>query len=233
MEKAPIAIIVGVIIGLLVLLSSIVQPMEIISPAVVQDGIVQVVIGGASNASLISQVPNRMPWFDRTVDVLIAPTLTKQGVQGFASLMSRYRIGLVILPRMYPADEESRAFIRTILARHIPYRFATYGEQLVVKDFSIRFLAPVANISSVIVRVDDKKLSFLSAFPKGVSGKTFRSIGIPEDALNVSVPSLSSHTDTYFTFLADKWFMKCENETDLPFLQHVCTNRSWQSNEHL
>lgn len=213
----------------------------------VRDGTVQVLIGGGSDVYLLSALPTVMSWFDRRIEVLIVPTWKSEDTMSLVSLLDRYDVGVVVLPQAGKLDGQAKMIINEILRRHIPYRFAQYGQYVQAGSIALRFMSPMNANTDIALRVDMKDLSMVflgngdasiqqqlvsftppEAFPA-------RIVAIERHGTKpvVLTPALSSHISPAISLYdlphaasivlhGGKWFMKCSNETDLPFLQHYC-----------
>lgn len=213
----------------------------------IQDGVTQVLVGGGSDVYLLSALPSAMSWFDRRIEVLIVPTWKSEDTMSLVSLLDRYDVGVVVLPQSGKIDDQGKMLIHEILRRHVPYRFAQYGQYMQAGAIALRFMSPMNANTDIAFRMDmkDNSMIFLGngdakiqqqlvsftpreAFPAHIVAMeqhgTKQSPITSELAARISPAiSFSDLPRTASLMLrGSKWFMKCVNETDLPFLQHYC-----------
>ena len=56
----------------------------------------QVLIDAGKNRSVVRQLSKQMPWYDRSIDVVIATHPDADHIGGLPDILSRYRVGLII-----------------------------------------------------------------------------------------------------------------------------------------
>ena len=213
----------------------------------VQDGTVQMLIGGGGDQSLLSSLPARMSWFDKRIEVIIVPTWKAEDTMSLVSILNRYDVGMVVLPRLGALDSQSKMLINEVIRLHIPYRFAEYGQRITAGRITLRIMAGGSAIAS---RVDMRDLSIIvlgdanekmqqrllgsvpaEAFPANIlyaEKHGTKSSSIIPGLLHAISPKISFSDlpyDATLAFNGNSWFMKCVHETDLPFLQHYCMNK--------
>jgi len=170
----------------------------------IQSGTEQVLVDGGPGMDVLSRLAEEMPWFDRTVDVLLLthPQLDHQ--EGLLHILERYRVGLVVLPQLASSAQLQRVWISMLLARHIPYRFAWYGEQVQLADATIHLLAPFAgevatiaqknlNDGAVVARVDMHGRSFLLTSDIEAPAEHILLSLVPKELLDVDVLKVGHH----------------------------------------
>src|SRR5258708_2072936 len=91
----------------------------------------------------IPQEQIRITRFDRRIEVVIVPTWKSEDSTGLVPLLDRYDVGVVVLPQTGKIDNQGKMVINEILRRHIPYRFAQYGEYIHAGTISVRFMSPI------------------------------------------------------------------------------------------
>ena len=213
----------------------------------VQDGLVQVLIAGGSDASILNSLSTHMSWFDRKIEVVIVPTLKSEDITGLIPILNRYNVGTVVLPGSKPSNEQAKMLISELLRRNIPYRFASYGDYVQTGGILMRFMSPVASNQDITLRIDMRGLSMIvlgNADPKvqqqlitNVPSAAFSAQLFAMEQHGVKQPSSTSNmrslispvlslsdmpNEASISFQSEKWLMKCYDETNLPFLQHYC-----------
>ncbi len=214
---------------------------------IVQDGTIQVLVGGGGDEALLSSLPAKMSWFDKRIEVVIVPTWKPEDVMSLLSILDRYDVGVAVLPQPGKLDSQGKMLITEILRRHIPYRFAQYGQRITAGRITLRimaggpaiaFRADVRDLSMIVLGDANEKIQqqlFASvpvrAFPARLVYMEQHGTKAPVLILKLSSaisPKLSFSDlpyDAALAFQGNSWFMKCLHETDLPFLQHYCMNK--------
>ena len=139
----------------------------------IQNGTNQILIDGGPSADLLPRLAEQLPWFDRTIEVLILTHPQSDHLTGLLHILDKYQINLILIPQVPTSSQLQAAWLEAIIARQIPYRFAWAGEHLQVGDISARILNPLAipradaaikadiNNASVVTRIDFHDLSLL------------------------------------------------------------------------
>lgn len=107
-----------------------------------QSGNVQVLIDGGPGTQILSELGRAMPRFNSRVDVVMVTHPQQDHLEGLLSVVERYDVGLVVLPRAQHNSQLYAEWVRMLTARHIPYRFAWRGQRVRAADLEIEMLAP-------------------------------------------------------------------------------------------
>lgn len=104
-----------------------------------------VVDGGPDPGRLLVALDERLPPWDRRIDVLVLTHPHEDHVAGLALLLERYRVGRVYEPGMLGPGPGYRAWEAALARRGIPhYRLAT-GDRLTLDRIAFRVLWPDPN----------------------------------------------------------------------------------------
>lgn len=213
----------------------------------IQDRNVQVLVAGGKDTSALQLLPRNMSWFDRRIEIVVVPTYFEEDIASLTALLDRYDVGAVLLPPGNAVSGSGKALIGQILARHIPYRFAQYGERITAGRITLRimvggpaiaFRADMQDVSIIVLSDANAKMQqqLLGSIPmEAFSAKIIyaeqhgtKPLSIIPGLLHAISPSISFSDlpyDAMLAFRGNSWFMKCVHETDLPFLQHYCMNK--------
>lgn len=167
------------------------------SSVLVQNNAMQYVIGVGSDASIVSGLSRHISWFDRRIEVVVLPSFADKDVGGMWALLSRYDIGVVLLPAIDNKKPLNEDLIKRLQEKRIPYRYIQIGSHIRQGELDIM--------------VEKGKLSVLA--PSRLSGM-FLSVMQSGESGEVSVSNFKKGI-----------FMKCYNETDLLFMQKVCMHK--------
>jgi competence protein ComEC len=102
----------------------------------------QILIDGGPDGSILSHLGSTMPFFDRTIDLLVLSHPHMDHLQSFPELLRRYRIGAVLMTGVDYANPRYEEFL-TLLADENARLFVANPEQdLTVGPFDIDVLWP-------------------------------------------------------------------------------------------
>ncbi len=136
-----------------------------------QDKSMQVLVDGGPQMAVLERLGEELPWFDRTIDVIVLTHPQADHMAGLLHVLQRYQVGLVIFPRVYSPTAMEEKWLDLVTAQNVPWRFAWAGQQISAGDIKLNFLNPLTdnnnaakldiNNDSAIVRADYWDLSFL------------------------------------------------------------------------
>ena len=131
-----------------------------------QNGTRQVLIDGGQGMAVLRRLAEELPWFDRTIEVVILTHPARDHMEGLLHVLERYNVELILLPEVAHASQLQEVWLQKIVAGNIPYRFARAGQRLSVGDMELAILGPLdseaalaairaeINNASVIIRVE-------------------------------------------------------------------------------
>ena len=118
----------------------------------------QVIVDGGPNASLLSEIGKLMPWYDRTIDVLMISSPDIDHYGGFIDLLQRYDVGLVIEPGTSGGSASYKTLESLIAKKKIKKIIARRGQSIDFGDgvhfdvfFPDRDVAKLATNDSSII----------------------------------------------------------------------------------
>lgn len=191
-----------------------------------QDGTLQVLVDGGPGAQVLQRLGEELPWFDRTIEVIVATHFDRDHVEGLTHILGRYNVGMVLLPRYHPTTDVGRQFIQQLIDNNIPYRFGWYGQALTAGGMQFRTMSPIpgtewerlsarkSNNASIIMRADVTQKgshgtqSSASLLLTGDAEKEIETQlldSVPSHAFNVDILKVGHHgskTSTSAEFLA-------------------------------
>jgi competence protein ComEC len=139
----------------------------------VQKGNTQVLVdGGPSPQAVMLALSKQMPFWDRSIDVIILTHPHQDHLAGLIEVLKRYRVGTVIYPALDYDSPTYEEFIRLIKEKNLKVVTARAGLQVAIgNDTLIKFLSPPDTLftgtesdldnNSVVVSVQDNKVEFL------------------------------------------------------------------------
>lgn len=131
-----------------------------------QDGSGQVLIDGGQGMQVLERLAEEMPWFDRTIELVVLTHPQRDHMEGLIHVLDRYDVGMVLLPRAASESLLQEVWLQRLVDNGVPFRFAWRGQRVTIDSISMHILGPfdmpVAhaaakknnNNASVIMRVD-------------------------------------------------------------------------------
>lgn len=132
-----------------------------------QNGPVQVLVDGGPGAQVLTRLGEEMPWHDRTIELVVATHFDRDHIEGLTHVLNSYQVGMVLLPRYAATSTDlKQQFLRMLEEKHIPYRFAWYGQRITMRGLSLRIMSPIpgtqwerisrtkTNNASIVMRAD-------------------------------------------------------------------------------
>ncbi|MEX0649891.1 MAG: MBL fold metallo-hydrolase [Candidatus Andersenbacteria bacterium] len=170
-----------------------------------QDGRRQILIDGGAGNAVLEPLAAQMPWFDRTIDVVVLSHPQQDHVEGLVHVFQRYDVGLVLLPDASYSSQLQESWLNAVEGAGVPYRFSWYGQQLHVGDFAVKVLGPIdssqsqaiiakdVNNASTIMRVDVHGLSLLLTGDAEEPVERLLVQTVPSELLDVDVLKAGHH----------------------------------------
>lgn len=108
-----------------------------------QSGTKQVLIDGGPGSAVISELSRELPWFDRTIDILILTHPQRDHVEGLLHVLEHYNVNLAILPAVSHTSQLQANWLTMLQDHQVPHRFAWAGQKLSVGDLQFNIIAPI------------------------------------------------------------------------------------------
>lgn len=142
-------------------------------------GATQILVDGGPDGSILSHVGSAMPFFDRTIDLLVLSHPHMDHLQSFPELLRRYHVSAVLMTGVDYANPRYEEFL-TLLADENARLFVADPEQdLTVGPFDIDVLWPPPHSFGVPMKdVNDDSVALRVTAP---SGKTILFTGDMEE----------------------------------------------------
>lgn len=168
----------------------------------------QILIDGGQGMMVLERLAKEMPWFDRTIDVVISTHPDRDHLEGLLHVLERYNVSLVLLPRVVHTSQLQETWLRKIEEAKIregtEFRFANIGQRLTVGELNVDILGPRAeavasakagktNNASVITRVSMHNMSWLLTGDAEAPIERNLIKTIPAEQLNVTVLKAGHH----------------------------------------
>lgn len=163
----------------------------------------QILIDGGPGDAVLAELGNVLPFYDRTLDMLVLTHPDADHLNGLVEVVKRYK-PKVVLETGVLHDTAQYSEWRTFIETHnIPVLYAEAGEKFsVAEHLMLEVLSPFrkqagekpkqVNQTSVVLRMDYGELSFL--FTGDIESKTERMLAVVEhDAIDADVLKVAHH----------------------------------------
>ncbi len=127
--------------------------------------------GGPSPQAICLGLGNKMPFWDRVIDLVILTHPDTDHVTGLVEVLSRYRVGQVLYPDLDYDSTMYNEWLRAIKEKDIQYVLAQAGQQINLAGVTIEALNPSLPLltdagseidnNGVVLRISMGKVSFL------------------------------------------------------------------------
>lgn len=130
---------------------------------------VQVLIDGGKDKKVLYGLSEAMPFYDRSIDVVIATHPDSDHIGGLIDVLRRYRVGLLVEPKRESQDPAYLAMEKVIEQRGIKKIYAVEGMAIDLgKGALLKILAPCRgmkiasdNAASIVAKLSYGKRAFL------------------------------------------------------------------------
>jgi len=106
------------------------------------DGRQILVDGGPSPTALLSELGNLMPFWDRSLDLVVLTHPDGDHITGLIPLLDRYRVAQVLDTPLSNAAPESASWLAGLAQNGVPRTYAQRGMRLAVGDLTLTVLHP-------------------------------------------------------------------------------------------
>lgn len=177
------------------------------------------VIDGGPNDTVLGCLGRHMPFWDRTIDVVVLTHPENDHLRGLLGVVERYHVGYVVRSASSNHTEGFNRFIGLIRSRSITEKIVTKGERIAIGDTRLIVLWPSQEqIQSRVLGASTQHLnddsvvlllrygSFDALFPGDADTRVedrYRDVSLADEYLELlKVPHHGSQTGISETFLA-------------------------------
>ncbi len=176
---------------------------------------VQVLIDGGNGSHVLRGLGQIMPWFDRSIDVVVATHPDNDHIGGLPRVFARYDIATYIESGVHDDDADQQTLLQAVSDEGITPIYAREGMSLMLEeDIYLTFLFPhtdvsafEANTASIVSRLTFGETSFFFTgdSPRGIETFVAQRYG---DALSSNVLKVGHHgsrtstSDLFLGFLS-------------------------------
>ena len=91
---------------------------------------IQVLIDGGPDAGVLRRIAAVMPWYDRSLDVVIASHPDADHITGLLDVVQRYQVGMFLTSSVHGSTEMWKKLQKEVQSKHIPAITAQRGQIL-------------------------------------------------------------------------------------------------------
>ncbi|MBI3956491.1 MAG: MBL fold metallo-hydrolase [Candidatus Kerfeldbacteria bacterium] len=169
----------------------------------------QMLVDGGPSDTVLERLGRAMPFFDRTIDVVILTHGDADHITGLVEVIRRYRIGRLLIPGVEKDTATYREFLDAARERNVPLTTVRDGDGVTLGDVTVTILAPFdatlglsVNNAGVVARADMDDFSILlTADIETPVEQLLISRGAMLDADVLKVPHHGSHSSSTEPFL--------------------------------
>lgn len=88
----------------------------------------QVLVDGGPNRDVLRELAQVMPWYDRSIDVVIATHPDADHVTGLVDVLQRYRVSLIVEPGVASDTPQAESMLRAVADEDARYLYARRGQ---------------------------------------------------------------------------------------------------------
>lgn len=174
------------------------------------DGRQMLVDGGPSPSALLDQLGEVLPFWDRSLDVVVLTHPDADHVSGLIPLFDRYKVAAVV-DAVAPDEKAGESWLAAVSAARVSHQAAMRGMRLAAGAVVLTVLSPVdgsaviddGNNGSVVLRLDYGENSvLLTGDAEGDAERAMLSSGFPLRADVLKVGHHGSNASTSPQFLA-------------------------------
>ena len=132
----------------------------------------QVLIDGGPDSSVLQKLGKDLPFYDRTIDLMVLTHPHADHVSGLIEVLKRYKVGHVLLTRVDYDTQTYKSFLELLEEKKIPTTVAIAGQRIILDDFTVVDIllpredlsgksAKDANETSIVLRLSFGTTNFL------------------------------------------------------------------------
>lgn len=168
----------------------------------------QILIDGGPTDKAVNELGNDMPFFDRTIDLLILTHPHTDHVAGLVDILRRFKVKKVVLPEVDSDVPAYDKFLELIEEKNIEKIYGITGQRIYLDTatvFDIYYPSPGKldkkdlNDTSIVGKLSFGKTSFLFI---GDAGFTVENNILPKYDLDVDVLKVGHHGSRFSTSLS-------------------------------
>ncbi|MFH0804912.1 MAG: ComEC/Rec2 family competence protein [Patescibacteria group bacterium] len=165
-----------------------------------------VLVDGGPSTAVLPKVGSALPFYDRSIDLVILTHCHADHAVGLVPIVERYRVGRLLMPRDEQGSASCRELTRVATERGVPIELATAGQSFTFSGAQLSILYPAAgdtglkgNSSSTVAQLRYGSASFLFTGDAPVSVEDDLIARYDAGTLRSNVLKVGHHASRYST----------------------------------
>lgn len=168
----------------------------------------QILIDGGPDPSILTKLSREMPFFDRTIDLVILTHPEKDHIAGLFEVLKRYKIKTILWTGVVRDTDEWQEWVNLIRKEKADIKIAQKGERILLKkenpEIFIDILNPQENLKDKESKNTSNDTSIVASLKVGGNSILFTGdIGKPtekklaEENINADILKIAHHGSKY------------------------------------
>lgn len=168
----------------------------------------QILIDGGPDSSVLTKLSREMPFFDRTIDLVILTHPEKDHIAGLFEVLKRYKIKTILWTGVVRDTNEWQEWVNLIKKEKADIKIAQKGERIILKkenpEIFIDILSPEENLEGKESKNTSNDTSIVASLKVGENSFLFTGdIGEPtekklaEESINADILKIAHHGSKY------------------------------------
>lgn len=108
----------------------------------------QILIDGGPDNKILQKLGKAMPFYDKSIDLMILTHPHKDHIFGLIEVLKRYEVSKIILPKVDFDSAFYKEFLTIIREKNIPIEYLAAGDEIKIGDFAeFDFLSPYGEMN--------------------------------------------------------------------------------------
>lgn len=133
-------------------------------------GQTQILIDGGPNDKVLACLANHLPYWDRTIEMVVLTHPESDHITGLVSVIQRYGVRQILANSLVTDTGVFSKFREEVIAKKIPVYSPKYGDKIKISKLTLDILFPEEKQGNEIVWTDSRELAQLKVL--GVSNFT-------------------------------------------------------------
>lgn len=113
----------------------------------------QVLIDGGPDSTILEKLGSEMPFYDRTIELIIITHPHQDHIAGLVEVLRRYQVEQLLMPGIEYESQAYQELLRVIEKKEISASYAQAGQTIWVDDYTLmKVLYPLASLLDISVK---------------------------------------------------------------------------------
>lgn len=125
------------------------------------------VVDGGPNNKIIDCLSEVMPFWDRSLDLVLLTHPQKDHLQGLIAVFERYKVGYFVRSQVENTTDGFEKLTELVRTKMVAQKFMGQGEDIIVGSTTLQFFGPAANVLGASTMRDLNEYSLVFALRYG------------------------------------------------------------------